>query len=102
MSPTKRTKDGPPSFVKGRKARISVADSLVNALWRKDQDLPWPESTFEELREPVSKLQGYRVAPSTIRSSIYQHAEIFERVKSPAVAPLRWRLTKQAKTGRIS
>ena len=97
MTPTRRTKAAP-SFVKGRKGQISVVDCLVNALW-KQGDSPWPESTFGELRASVSKLQNYPVAPATIRSSVYQHLDIFERAEC---APVRWRLTTRARSGRVS
>ena len=88
-----------PSFVKGRKGHVSVVDCMVRTLWRaKDGD--WPERTFEELRAAVSEMQGYHVAPSTIRSSVYQYAALFERVQAEN-GFLRWRLTKQGRSGTL-
>jgi hypothetical protein len=87
-----------PQFVKGRKGQTSVVDCIVRALWR-DVDGHWPERTFEQLREAVSKMQGYTVVPSTIRSSIYQYPTIFERVNADGGGTLYWRLTKQARVG---
>jgi hypothetical protein len=91
-----------PSFVRGRKGHTSVVDCLVRVLWRESDDAPWPERTFEELREAVSTLQAYHVTPSTVRSCVYQYPGIFERVKSSDTGLLRWRLTKLARTGRAS
>ena len=87
-----------PSFVKGRKGHVSVVDCMVRALWRTNDGV-WPERTFEELRASVSAMQGYQVTPSTIRSSVYQHRTLFQRVERKT-GLLRWRLTKQARSGR--
>ena len=88
-----------PSFVKGRKGHVSVVDCMVRTLWcAKDGD--WPERTFEELRAAVSEMQGYPVAPSTIRSSVYQYPELFERVQAKN-GSLRWRLTTQGRSGTL-
>ena len=86
-----------PQFVKGRKGHISVVDCLVRSLWRVNTGR-WPARTFAELRIAVSNLQGYDVASSTIRSSIYQYPQIFERVRNNG--SLRWRLTTSARRGR--
>ena len=85
-----------PSFVKGRKGNVSVVDCMVRALWRTN-DGGWPERTFQELRATVSRMQGYRVTPSTIRSSAYQYPTLFERVESKS-GSLRWKLTKPARS----
>lgn len=69
-------------------------------LWRVDGDNAWPELTFAELRAAVSKAQGYHVTPSTVRSSIYEHSDIFERAQ-PEGALLLWRLTKAARKGKV-
>jgi hypothetical protein len=74
---------------------------MARALWRASESEEWPERTFEELRQTVSKMQGYHVTPSTIRSSAYQYPNLFERVKTDG-SLLRWRLTKQARTGQPS
>ena len=87
--------DGIPEFVKGRKGHLSVVDSIVRVLWR-TMDGKWPEKTFEELRAATATMQGYHIASSTIRSSVYQYPNLFERV---GTKPVRWRLTKQARTG---
>ena len=88
-----------PSFVKGRKGHVSVVDCLVRTLWRA-QDGGWPQRTFEQLRTAVSEMQGYHVASSTIRSSVYQYPALFERVPAKNGA-LRWRLTKQGRNGTL-
>ena len=89
-----------PSFVKGRKGRVSVVDCVVRALWRAN-DGGWPERTFEELRAIVSTMQGYQVTPSTIRSSVYQYPTLFQRVE-PMNGSLRWKLTRQARSGTLA
>ena len=91
-----------PHFVKGRKGHTSVVDSIARALWWTRDDTRWPELTFEELRVAVSKLQGYHVTPSTIRSSIYQYPNLFERGTKTGGGTLRWRLTKSGRTGRLA
>lgn len=86
-----------PSFVRGRKGRTSLVDCLVSVLWKSaDGTDPWPERSFKDLQEKVSKLQGYPVTGSTIRSSIYAHSDLFERVRSGHGA-LLWRLSKKAR-----
>jgi hypothetical protein len=90
-----------PHFVKGRKGHTSVIDCMASALWRETDGESWPELTFEELRAVVSKMQGYHVTPSTIRSSAYQYPNLFERVKDAEDGSLRWRLTKQGRTGQL-
>lgn len=89
-----------PSFVKGRKGNVSVVDCMVRALWYTN-DGGWPERTFQELRTAVSAMQGYRVMPSTIRSSAYQYPTLFERVESKS-GTVRWKLTKQARSGTLA
>lgn len=87
-----------PQFVKGRKGNISLVDCLVRSLWQTDNGC-WPARTFAQLRADVSELQGYNVALSTIRSSIYQYPQIFERVRDNK--SLRWRLTDSARARRL-
>ena len=89
-----------PSFVKGRKGHISVVDCMVRALWRTNDGV-WPERTFEELRATVSTMQGYQVTPSTIRPSVYQYPTLFQRAE-PMNGSLRWKLTKQARSGTLA
>ncbi len=95
--PSKQKSSPPPSFVPGRKGQTSVVDCMVRLLW-KQADESWPERTFADLRDEVSKLQGYRVTASTIRSSAYDHDDLFEKVKGQD-GVLRWRLTRQARKG---
>lgn len=95
--PLKRKSVSVPSFVRGRKGQTSVIDCLVELLWKGENDDAWPARTFNDLRERVSKMQGYHVTSSTIRSSVYDHSDLFERAKTPG--QLRWRLTKQARKG---
>lgn len=95
----KKSAKSPPQFVIGRKGNTSVVDCMVRALWQA-RDKTWPAKTFEELRTQVSELQGYHVTPSTIRSSAYQYPMLFERLRSEG--GLRWRLTEQARTGKLS
>lgn len=97
--PAQKRQDAP-HFIKGRKGHTSVVDCMARALWRDQTDAEWPERTFEELRAAVSKMQGYHVTPSTIRSSAYQYPNIFER-GTKVDGALRWRLTKQARTGQM-
>ena len=99
MAP-KLTETSIPSFVKGRKGRVSVVDCMVRALWRTNDGV-WPECTFEELRATVSKMQGYQVTPSTIRASVYQYPTLFQRVEQKN-GSLRWKLTKQARSGTLA
>lgn len=74
---------------------------MARALWRAGDAGEWPEHTFEELRAYVSKMQGYHVTPSTIRSSAYQYPNLFERGTKAENSTLRWRLTKLARTGQM-
>ena len=89
-----------PSFVRGRKGYASVVDCMVRALWRTADDV-WPECSFEELRAFVSSMQGYQVTASTIRSSVYHYPTLFQRVE-PKNGSLRWKLTKQARSGTLA
>ena len=98
-TPLESTATPIPSFVKGRKGHVSVVDCMVRTLWRAKEG-GWPERTFEEIRAAVSELQGYRVAPSTIRSSVYQYPALFERVQGTN-GSLRWKLTKQGRSGTL-
>ena len=94
--PQKKT-PATPSFVRGRKGRTSLVDCCVAALWKTDSD-EWPELTFEELRAIATKVQGYHVTPSTVRSTIYERSDLFERSR-PESGPLKWKLTKAARKG---
>ena len=75
-----------------------MVDSLVSVLWKTDSHEidAWPECSFNELQEQVSVKQGYAVAASTVRSSIYQHSDLFERVRGDA-GPVRWKLSDRAR-----
>lgn len=86
-----------PEFVKGRKGSLSIVDSMVRVLWR-TMEGEWSEKTFEELRSGVAAMQKYRIKSSTIRATVYQHPELFERVETKPV--IRWRLTKRAREGK--
>lgn len=68
-----------PSIVRGRKGRTSVCDALVIALWAADNRVPWPQLTLEQLRESISRVLGYPVSGSTVRSVLYSKPEVFER-----------------------
>lgn len=90
-----------PVFVKGRKGGISVVDAMVQALANGDPAGAevTPDGlrlTFEQLRVRASEVIGYLLAPSTIRSAVYGHANLFRRCKlsngKPAV-----RLEKQVR-----
>lgn len=89
----------PPSFVAGRKGQVSVVDSLVAVLWKRPRHggAGWPKLIFSELQELVSARQGYAVGPSTIRSSIYKHPELFDRVAPDDSHALRWTLSAPAR-----
>ena len=93
-----RKKQSPPSFVKGRKGQTSVVDSIVALLWGAGLrgSNRRPSLSFAEMQEQVSEKQGYSVSDSTIRSTIYNHAELFERVVADDGGPLRWKLSDQA------
>lgn len=85
-----------PVLVRGRKGQRSIADSLAKALTPSSRrTTEWPALTFGELATLVSEDQGYEVRASTIRSTIYGHAELFEsnRVDGKVV----WRLTAEAR-----
>lgn len=83
----------PPLCVKGRKGGISVADCLVRALWSTDRDYDeWPSKSFDQLQAEVSRSAGYPVSPSTIRSTIYGHPELFIRARKEQ--RVLWKLTE--------
>src|SRR5438874_2601698 len=89
-----------PSFVPGRKGRISVVDCIVGVLWKalgsNEADVQWPARTFDELRSRVSQMQGYQVTSSTIRSAVYSQMHLFERTLA-SDGTLKWRLSKEAR-----
>ncbi len=93
----KRTCQGPPTFVAGRKGRTSTVDSIVACLWVRRTSVgdEWPELSFAELRTAVEATQGYSISSSTIRSAIYGRTDLFERSTSRRV--VRWRLTPFAR-----
>ena len=94
---SRRTIQTPPSFVNGRKGRASVVDSIIVALWKRNSDgREWPELSFTELTAKVADLQGYPVSGSTIRSSIYQHSDLFERIV-PDSSTVHWKLSDHAR-----
>lgn len=92
-----RKKQSPPSFVNGRKGQTSLVDSLVSELWKTGSGSnAWPVLSFAELREQVSAKQGYSVANSTIRSTIYKYPQFFERVRGDD-GSLHWKLSDEVR-----
>jgi hypothetical protein len=80
MTAKSPSKPRPPSCVKGRKGKISVADCLIQVLWseKKNHD-KWPAKSLEQLQTEASLIAGYLISSSTIRSTIYGHSELFVR-----------------------
>ncbi len=72
---------------------------MAELLWRKDDAADWPALSFATLREEVAKMQGYAVSATTIRSTVYQRTDVFEKVTSED-GSVRWRLTKAARAKR--
>jgi len=85
----------PPSYIRGRKGAVSVVDAVVAALWRAHDGKDWPTRSLAELRAAVSATLGYAVAASTVRASVYDHPELFE--KDPRGDAPRYRLTAKVR-----
>jgi hypothetical protein len=86
-----------PSFAKGRKGGISVLDGIVRSLWVSPsrRGPTWPAKSFGQLIQEVSILAGYPVPTSTVRSTIYGHSHLFEKVVKDG--HLLWRLSDEAR-----
>jgi hypothetical protein len=83
----------PPSRVKGRKGRISVADCIVQTLWGNGKPYKeWPSKTLGQLQEEVSRLANYNVGSSTVRATLYSHPELF--VRAEKITRVQWKLAK--------
>jgi hypothetical protein len=93
--PKKLTSSEEVSFAEGRKGRVSVLDCVVASLRPAESAGTWPSKTFEELRNSVSASLGYFVSNSTVRSTVYGHADLFE--KASMDGRLRWHLSKTAR-----
>ena len=81
------------SVIAGRQRRggQSVADVLVEILWGPSR-AQRPAHRIQDLQAQASKRLGYLVPASTIRSTIYNHPEAFER-EGPEGPGVLWRLT---------
>ncbi|MEO8556876.1 MAG: hypothetical protein ABI474_09410 [Actinomycetota bacterium] len=78
------------------KGRISVFEAIVRSLWKDDATQLWPERTFAEIHAIACKLVGFGIAPSSIRSQIYQRAEMFEQIRGRGWPP-KWRVSEVAR-----
>lgn len=74
---------------------LSLVDAIANALWRVEN--AWPERTFREILDYVQKLTGSNLEQAAIRGAIYSREDLFEKV--PDKAPVKYRLTKAARSG---
>jgi hypothetical protein len=89
-----------PRFVAGRRGGISVVDALVRVLWsdaKSSDSSQWPAKDFNTLALEASKVIGYRLSASTVRSAIYGHEELFDRA-SEHEQGLLWRLSLKARS----
>lgn len=76
----------PPSVVRGRKGQASIADLVVRSLWPLDgDDNELPCKSLAKITEDCRAALGFAVSSSTIRSTIYNHPEIFERAEKVGV-----------------
>src|SRR5690242_4929846 len=102
MSRQRARADKPPFFVPGRRGGLSVVDAMVRALWEKPgSERQWPSMSIRELREQASLTLGYSVPPSSVRSSLYAHPDVFERCSVPP-GRVAYRLTGGARKRRAS
>lgn len=60
----------------GRKSEISVADAIVKYLGQSGTG----GSSLADITKSISECVGYEVPSATVRSTIYRHTEVFERV----------------------
>lgn len=77
-----------------------MVDAIVRALWHTPatHEAPsgrWPQMTLEEIQAAAGISVGYEVPASTVRSSIYSHATLFQRVA--AAKPVRYELSELAR-----
>lgn len=86
-------RQNPPSIIPGRKGRPSVADALVAALWPSQREREAPLLSIKILVEECNQRIGCVVQAATVRSTLYRHNEIFERVGTSPRSVL-YRLTK--------
>jgi len=66
----------------------------VQALWGGERRYDkWPTKTLNQLQDEASTIAGYKISPSTIRSTIYGHPELF--VRAGKEDRLIWKLTER-------
>lgn len=83
-----------PSIAKGRKGRTSVCDALVVALWAGEEYTGWPHLTLDQLQASVTRVLGYSVSGSTVRSALYSKPEVFEKAP-PVNGRVSYRLSRR-------
>lgn len=84
-----------PSFVKGRKGGISVADCIVRVLWSQPTGGHRSGKSLAELQAGATRIAGYAISASTIRATLYGHPELF--IRAGKSDRLLWTLVKGLK-----
>ena len=74
---------------------LSVLDACVLALRPQIGQRLWPVHSLHEIEIKVSKIRGGKVANATLRSVIYKHGDLFERIGEGPES--KWRLSNKAK-----
>lgn len=90
-----------PRFAAGRKGVLSLLDAIIRTLWQSDDRGEWPTMSLIDVNARVSKMLGYEVPSSSIRSTVYNHLDLFTKSASPGIrvryslsAKVRVRATK--------
>jgi len=82
-----------PVYISGRRGQRSIADVLIEIL--SPQNGVETEMSIKDLTKGCCDMLSQTISSSTVRSTLYRHKELFERVSKKASKPCLYRLTKK-------
>jgi hypothetical protein len=83
-------------FVAGRRGKTSLVDGLLMLLSRQNADRPWPKMSFPDLAERLAVIRQQPVARSSVRSAVYGHSALFERLGKGKTSVI-WQLSAEGR-----
>jgi len=85
-----------PNFSRPRRGYpLSVADAIVQVLWKDSRSNKWPAKAFCQLYEEASMALGRQTNKAVIRGVVYRHPDIFVREEGGEV---KWQLSQLARS----
>lgn len=80
-------------YIAGRRGQQSIADVMIEILSPRNGEVV--AMSIDDLTKGCCDKLKQDISASTIRSTLYRHKELFERVGKKASRPCLYRLTKQ-------